>query len=140
VKIGTKTNLKTKSFAVFKNFRFVITERQGSGRTLLYQSVYQAPCSVFRHSWISLQGTWTSPPAVLPLLHFANRLCLIYIGYSSQQFADFLSRQSFFSFLFFINKQLKRNTRFRFACSWASNMWRSNWGSDWSQLIVLSAP
>jgi len=32
---------------------------------LLYQSVNQSPCSVFRHSWIPLQGTWTSRPAAV---------------------------------------------------------------------------
>jgi len=32
---------------------------------LLFQSVYQSFCSDFHHSWISPQGTWTSPPAAV---------------------------------------------------------------------------
>ena len=29
---------------------------------LLYQFVYQSPCSAFRHSWIRLQDTWPVDP------------------------------------------------------------------------------
>ena len=32
---------------------------------LLYKSVYQSACYTFRHSWISPQGTWISPPAAV---------------------------------------------------------------------------
>jgi len=47
VRIGTKTELKTDSFAVLENSHFVNTEPQSSRRTMrqLCQSVYQSPCS-----------------------------------------------------------------------------------------------
>jgi len=38
-----------------------------AGLRFLHQSVYQSPCSAFRHLWIPPQDTSTSLPAAVPL-------------------------------------------------------------------------
>jgi len=53
VRIGTKTDLKTANFAVFESPHFVTqSDKAHAELCLLYQSVYQSPCSAFRYSWI----------------------------------------------------------------------------------------
>jgi len=56
--IETKTDLKTESFAVFETSPVLWpkSEKAHAQLPLLNQSVYQSPCSVFRHSWIPTHG------------------------------------------------------------------------------------
>ena len=49
VRIGTKADLKTDSFAMFESFRFVTRDRWSSRRTAFALSIHPPPCSTFRH-------------------------------------------------------------------------------------------
>jgi len=76
VRIGTKTNLKTKLCVVWKPVWSTGSNKAHAELHLLHQSVYQSLCFHFCHSWIPPQRTWTSPPAAVYFRSLAGNTAL----------------------------------------------------------------